>query len=380
MSDDPQVPDGEGAGDAPPGPPAAAPEAEGSPRDPGTSAEDALVAGAAPLASDSQRVLNSEEVDALLKGLSHGNIPLPATTSGHVRVRPYDLANPESSEWAPMPALDLIAERAVPGMALQLTRRLSFAVRTRSLPIQVRDYGRFLRSFEPPVAISILTMSPGAAGAVLMVGAQTVYRMIDLIFGGKPSEVVNRSLRDFTRIEMRTVGNVVRDVLKGLTAAWQEIVPVGFEWQRLETRPQFATILPPTEQCVLMQWEVDLGVGDGDQIVLCVPVAALDQMPQLREQIAPEDGEESHARARKRMRANLRQVPLQFTVRLGEVAMPIGRVRALKVGDVIPLGKRPSDPVVGLLEGVPKFHGVTGVYRGSRALQITKVLDRAPVR
>jgi flagellar motor switch protein FliM len=204
--------------------------------------------------------------------------------------------------------------------------------------------------------------------------------MIDLIFGGKPSEVVNRNLRDFTRIEMRTVASVVRDVLKGIAAAWQEIVPVGFEWQRLETRPQFAGVLPPNEQCVLMQWEVDLGVGDGDQIVLCVPVAALEKMPQLREQLDREDSDRQHARAHTRMRASLLDVPLTFTVRLGELAMPIGRVRALKVGDVIPLGRRASDPVVGLLEGVPRFHGVTGAYRGSRALQITKVLVTPPVR
>jgi flagellar motor switch protein FliM len=100
----------------------------------------------------------------------------------------------------------------------------------------------------------------------------------------------------------------------------------------------------------------------------------LEQMPQLREQRDPETGEEHHARARQRLRASLQQVPLEFTVRLGEVVMPIGRVRALSVGDVIPIGKRPSDPVVVLVEGVPKFYGVTGVYRGSRALQITKAL------
>ena len=73
-------------------------------------------------------------------------------------------------------------------------------------------------------------------------------------------------------------------------------------------------------------------------------------------------------------------MPVDFTVRLGEVEMPVGRVRSLKVGDVIPLNRRPSDPVVGLVEGLPKFHGVTGVYRGSRAIQITKVLKNSQNR
>jgi len=360
MSDEPQVPPGEEATEKAPA---------------------ATVAADSPLAnSDPQRVLNSEEVDALLQGLTRGNVPLSPARVGNLRVRPYDLANPAESEWAPMPALDLIGERAVPGIGLRLSRRLSYAVRARALPMQVRDYGRFIRSFEPPVAISILTMSPGAVSAVLVTGAQTIYRMIDLIFGGKPSEAINRSARDFTRIEVRTVASIVRELLKGIEEAWQEIVAVNFTWLRLETRPQFAGVIPPSENCVLMQWEVDFGVGDGDQFVLCIPAPALELMPQLRDQIEPEEGEEYRARSRQRIRASLHNVPVDFTARLGEVEMPVGRVRSLRVGDIIPLHRRPSDPVMGLVEGVPKFHGVTGVYRGSRAIQITKVLKTSQNR
>jgi flagellar motor switch protein FliM len=353
MSDEPKVPDGE----------AVAAE----------TAESAVPE--TPLANgDAQRVLNSEEVDALLRGLSQGNIPLSRERVGNLRVRPYDLANPAESEWTPMPALDLISERAVPRITLRLSRRLSYAVRARAIPMQVRDYGRFIRSFEPPVAISILNMTPGAVSAVLVMGAQTVYRMIDLIFGGKPSEAISRSAREFTRIEVRTIASIVRELLKGIEEAWQEIVTVNFAWMRLETRPQFAGVIPPSDHCVLMQWEVDFGVGDGDQFILCIPTPALELMPQLRDQIEPEEGEEYRGRSRQRIRASLQDVPVELTVRLGEVAMPVGRVRSLKPGDIIPLNRRPSDPVVGLVEGLPKFHGVTGVYRGSRALQITKAL------
>jgi flagellar motor switch protein FliM len=206
--------------------------------------------------------------------------------------------------------------------------------------------------------------------------AATVYRMIDLIFGGKPGERIKRQRRDFTRIELRTITAMTAEMLKAIQAAWQETAPVSFAWQRVEARPQFVGVLPAQENCVVMHWEVDLGSGDGDEIALCIPSAALDPIYQLREEIQPEEGEELRRLFRRRLQRNLMQLPVTFTVELGQVPMSVGQVRALRVGTVIPLGKRPTDPVVGLLEGIPRFLGMSGTYQGSRAVKIIKVLKK----
>ncbi len=320
---------------------------------------------------DPRRVLETEEVDALLRGLGDEEGVTLVGTSG-VRVRPYDLAHPEACGMRPMPVLDLIAERAVPGINDHLKRRLSYPVRSRSLPIQVREFGRFIHAPEPPVAISFVTMTPGNSPCCLLMEARTVYRMIDLIFGGKPSEAVKLNRRDFTRIEMRTASALAREVLEAIGEAWQETAPVSFAWQALETRPQFAGIMPASETCMIMHWEVDLGVGEGDEITLCVPYEALEPISQLHEEVRTEEGEELRALFRRRLAAGVRDLPVTFTVRLADIRVPMRTVRSLKVGDVLPLNRRPSEPVVALLEGIPKYLGVSGTYHGSRAVQILK--------
>lgn len=320
---------------------------------------------------DPRRVLESDEVDALLRGLDDEEVVTVVGANG-VRVRPYDLAHPEACGMRPMPVLDLIAERAVPGINDHLSRRLSFQIRCRSLPIQVREFGRFIHAPEPPAAISFVSMNPGAAPCCLLMESHTVYRMIDLLFGGKPSEAVNLNRRDFTRIEIRTASSLAREILAAIGDAWQETAPVTFDWKSMETHPQFAGIMPPAETCMIMHWEVDLGIGDGDEITLCVPYEALEPISQLHEEVRTEEGEELRALFRRRLAAGVRNLPVTLTARLANLRVPMRTVRSLKVGDILPLNRRPSEPVVALLEGIPKYLGVSGTYHGSRAVQILK--------
>jgi len=320
---------------------------------------------------DPRRVLETEEVDALLRGLGDDEV-VTVVGAGGVRVRPYDLAHPEACGMRPMPVLDLIAERAVPGINDRLSRRLSFQIRSRSLPIQVREFGRFIHAPEPPAAISFVAMNPGGAPCCLLMESRTVYRMIDLLFGGKPSEAVKLNRRDFTRIEIRTASSLAREILAAIGEAWKETAPVTFAWQRMETHPQFAGIMPADETCMIMHWEVDLGIGDGDEITLCVPYEALEPIHQLHEEVRTEEGEELRTLFRRRLTAGVRDLPVTLTARLASLRVPLRTVRSLKVGDVLPLNRRPSEPVVALLEGIPKYFGVSGTYHGSRAVQILK--------
>ena len=329
----------------------------------------------APGETDPRRVLESDEVDALLRGLGNEE-EVAVIGAGGVRVRPYDLAHPEACGMRPMPVLDLIAERAVPGINDHLSRRLSFQIRGRSLPIQVREFGRFIHAPEPPAAISFVAMNPGAAPCCLLMESRTVYRMIDLLFGGKPSEAFKLNRRDFTPIEIRTASALAREILTAIGEAWKETAPVTFDWQSMETHPQFAGIMPAAETCMIMHWEVDLGIGEGDEITLCVPYEALEPIHQLHEEVRTEEGEELRTLFRRRLTAGVRDLPVTFTARLANLRVPMRTVRSLKVGDVLPLNRRPSEPVVALLEGIPKYLGVSGTYHGSRAVQIIKPVKR----
>jgi len=356
----------------------AEPEAAPTPEPEAAGADDDAppsAAAQAPEETDPRRVLETEEVDALLRGLGDEE-EVTVIGAGGVRVRPYDLAHPEACGMRPMPVLDLIAERAVPGINDHLSRRLSFQIRSRSLPIQVREFGRFIHAPEPPAAISFVAMNPGGAPCCLLMESRTVYRMIDLLFGGKPSEAVKLNRRDFTPIEIRTASALARELLTAISEAWKETAPVTFDWQSMETHPQFAGIMPAAETCMIMHWEIDLGIGDGDEITLCVPYEALEPINQLHEEVRTEEGEELRTLFRRRLTAGVRDLPVTLTARLANLRVPMRTVRSLKVGDVLPLNRRPSEPVVALLEGIPKYLGVSGTYHGSRAVQILKPVKR----
>jgi flagellar motor switch protein FliM len=46
----------------------------------------------------------------------------------------------------------------------------------------------------------------------------------------------------------------------------------------------------------------------------------------------------------------------------------------MKPGDVIPLDQYASDAVTVFVEGIPKYRGYPGIYKGNQAVRISEVI------
>jgi len=77
-----------------------------------------------------------------------------------------------------------------------------------------------------------------------------------------------------------------------------------------------------------------------------------------------------------RLRGELMQTEVELVAELGQVDLTPRDLLGLKVDEVIMLGKDVSDPLHISIEGITKFRGYSGVSRGMKAVQITKVLQK----
>ena len=73
------------------------------------------------------------------------------------------------------------------------------------------------------------------------------------------------------------------------------------------------------------------------------------------------------------MNGHLLDVEANLIVKLGETDMTVGDLITLDVGDIIPLNREASGEVDVTVEGVEKMKCLMGVFKGNRAVQITKV-------
>jgi flagellar motor switch protein FliM len=71
---------------------------------------------------------------------------------------------------------------------------------------------------------------------------------------------------------------------------------------------------------------------------------------------------------------HLEETPLNVHCELGKTEITLRQVLNMKIGDVIPLRTESTAELSVDVEGVQRFAGLFGVSRGSRAIQVTKVV------
>jgi flagellar motor switch protein FliM len=75
------------------------------------------------------------------------------------------------------------------------------------------------------------------------------------------------------------------------------------------------------------------------------------------------------------LNGHIKDASAEVIVKLGEAVMSVGDLVTLEVGDIIPLNQEASGEVSLTVEGVEKMKCLIGVYKGSRSVQITEILN-----
>ena len=321
-------------------------------------------------------VLSQGEVDALLRGVSEGEVETesdqPEEVSG---VTPYDLTSQEKTIRGRLPTLDIINQMFSSLFRNTFSSMLRKAADVSTVSTDTIKFGEFLRSLPVPSSLHIFRMEPLRGHGLMVVESKLVSAIVDTFFGGTGSQEAKITGRDFSAIEIRMTKNVVLSALKDLEKAWKPVHAVSTNYVRSEVNPQFAAIVPPTDIVLVILFDIELENISGS-ITICLPYAAIEPIiPKLKAQFQSEEMEIDQVWVR-RLRTELLQTEVEMVAELGVSDTTPGRLLEFKVGDTIMLGNDVTDPLFIKVEGVPKFKGFSGVSRGTKAIQVTEVIER----
>lgn len=316
------------------------------------------------------KILAQDEVDALLRGLSGGEIESDNDVADDSGIVSFDLANQDRIIRGRMPVLEIINDR----FARLCTNALSNAVRKRvelnPISIDMAKFGDFMRSLPVPTSINIFKMEPLRGNALLIVDARLVFALVENFFGGHGSQPKIEG-REFTRIEQAIVERVVTIVLHKMEESWQPVHNVHLELVRSEINPQFAAIVPPSDVVVVITFEVELETALGS-FILCLPYATIEPIrSKLHASFQTERLEVDHAWV-SRLKERIMETPVEVKVRFGETNITGNQLLRLQEGDVILLDTDTDDLLEITVAGVTKYWGVSGTMKGNKAIQIIK--------
>lgn len=317
------------------------------------------------------KILNQDEVDALLRGISGGEIETEqdqAQDDSGVVV--FDLANQDRIIRGRMPVLEIINDRFARLATNAMVNTMRKRVDVNPLSIDMSKFGDFMRSLPVPTSINIFKIDPLRGNALLVVDTRLVFSLVENFFGGAGSQPKIEG-RDFTPIEQSIITKVVRILLANLEDAWRPVHEVSIEYVRSEINPQFATIVPPSDVVVVISFEVELESAMGSLLV-ALPYATIEPIrSKLYAAFQSERLEVDHAWI-SRFRDRLLETPVDFTVTLGTTRLTGRQILDLQVGDILLLDQDEDDLLEARVQGVLKFYGEPGFVKGNKAFRVVK--------
>ena len=317
------------------------------------------------------KILNQDEVDALLRGISGGEIETeeePVESADGIV--PFDLVNQDRIIRARMPVLEIINDRFSRLMAGALGNTMRKRIDVNPMSIEMSKFGDFMRSLPVPTSINIFKLEPPRGNALLVVDTRLVFSLVENFFGGVGSHPKIEG-RDFTPIEQSVIAKVVKIILSNLEDAWRPVHEIAIELLRSEINPQFATIVPPSDVVVVISFEVELENAMGT-MVLALPYATIEPIRAKLYAAFQTERLEIDQVWVSRFRDRLMETPVDMDITLGTTRLTGRQLLNLKVGDVVLLDQDEDDLLTARVQGVLKFQGEPGLVKGNKAFKVIR--------
>ena len=325
------------------------------------------------------QILSQEEVDALLKGISDGDVETESQKEHDpsVAVR-YDLTSQDRIIRGRMPTLEMTNEKFARFFRASLSSLLRKVVNVSALSIDTIKYGDFLKTLPVPTSLHLFRIDPLRGNAIIVVESKVIFTLVDIVFGGSGRDVFKVEGREFTAIENSLIKKVVLSALLDLEKAWKSLLNAKMTYQRSEINPQFAHIVPLSDVVIVVNFEIEMDYASG-VMSFCIPYSTLEPIRDKLQAGFQSDQLEVDKDWEKRLKEGLMSSSLELVAQLGRTHLLTREVRDLKIGDVILLDRYASDCIDVYVDGIPKLKAYPGVHRGNQALQIQHLNSRKEV-
>ena len=328
-------------------------------------------AGGAPagVAAD-ERVLNQNEIDSLL-GLNDSNAG-GSDISGIRAIIDSALVSYER-----LPMLEVVFDRLVRMMTTSLRNFTSDNVEVSLDSITSTRFGDYLNSIPLPAMLSVFKADQWDNYGLLTTDSALIYSIVDVLLGGRRGTAAMRiEGRPYTTIERNLVERMVNVVLADLSAAFEPLSPVIFQFERLEINPRFATIARPANAAIVARLRIDME-DRGGRIELLFPNATLEPVRELLLQMFMGEKFGRDSIWETHLAGELWQTNVDIDAVLGSVDASLRDVLNWQVGTRLMLDATPDSDVRLVCGEMPMFSGKMGRHSGRLAVRIDAKIEKA---
>ncbi|MBT2326329.1 flagellar motor switch protein FliM [Variovorax paradoxus] len=319
-----------------------------------------------------EQVLSQDEVDALLQGVTGGAVDQTHAPQQAADGLPaYDLGAPDRVVRSRMHTLEVINERFARHLRSSL---LNFMRRSADIsvgPVQIQQYGEFVRHLPVPTNINMLHFKPLRGTALIVFDPKLVFLVVDNLFGSDGRYHVRVEGRDFTRTEQRIIKRLLNLTLQCYGDAWQPVFPLAFDYVRAEMHGKLANIVAPNEVVITTTLQVEFGPVGG-LVHVCIPYSMIEPIRDLLSNPV-QDEIEVDKRWVKQMSQQMQSADVELSADFVKLHATIGEILKLQVGDVLPIEL--PETVTARVDGIPVMECGFGVSNERYALRVHQMIS-----
>ena len=322
-------------------------------------------------------VLSQDEIDQLLQAISSGDTEdadfMPVNDTRKIKI--YDFKRPDKFSKEQIRTVSIMHETFARLTTTSLSAQLRSLVHVHVASVDQLTYEEFIRSIPTPTTLAVINMDPLKGNAVLEIDPAITFSMIDRLFGGTGQGA--KVSRDLTDIEQSVMEGIIVRILANMREAWTQVIDLRPRLGQIETNPQFAQIVPPSEMVVLVTLETKVGEEEG-MMNFCIPYLTIEPIiSKLSSQFwFSSVRRSSTTQYLGTLKEKLADVDMDVVAEIGTINMPIRDVLALRVGDVVRLSTvRVGDPLSLSVGNKKKFYCQPGVVGKKMAVQVIGKID-----
>lgn len=324
-------------------------------------------------------VLSQDEIDQLLQAISSGEPEVEDYTpvNDTRKIKIYDFKRPDKFSKEQIRTVSIMHETFARLTTTSLSAQLRSMVQVHVASVDQLTYEEFIRSIPTPTTLAVINMDPLKGNAILEIDPAITFSMIDRLFGGTGQGT--KVQRDLTDIEQSVMEGIIVRILANMREAWTQVIDLRPRLGQIETNPQFAQIVPPSEMVVLVTLETKVGEEEG-MMNFCIPYITIEPIiSKLSSQFWFSSVRRSSTTQYSGvLQEKLSTVEMDVVAEIGSINLPIYDVLNLRVGDTIRLSNvKVGDPLTLSVGNKEKFFCQPGVIGKKMAVQVIGKIDQA---
>ena len=318
-------------------------------------------------------VLSQSEIDNLLAALSTGELDVDQMAeSNDKQVKDYDFKRPAKFSKEHLRTLEIIYEHYGRLLSTTLPIYLRKTVQTTVASSETVTFSEFSNALSNPVILGIIDFKPLAGNVIIELSPNLGFAMIDRMLGGAGTPL--EKSRDFSEIEMTILNKLMIICMQLMKEPWKNVLAINPMMERIETNPQFAQVIAPTDMIAIVTMNIRIGEVEGYMNV-CLPFFTLEEvMDKLNTKywFASMQQEDS-ADYGDYIEGLIRRVDVPIRAVLGKSTVSVNEFLGLQVGDVIRLNSSVGSEMEVFVGNISKFTALPGSSKDKYAVKVTTV-------